>query len=237
MQPPAKPPRKSVSPHSSEFRSNASQRNSYDFLCLATSGLHDCPSKFLDKNKNSHDRISYIKHHFQSDYVDMSLKDKSMPTYENHDIICANGLDTDRGKCSADYKSTHFSPSSVKFSEVLPFSLFCDDVHKKGSSFNNLMPSKSTPALHASRHTLDQVLPATCKEFQAQKPNYLNLKKKRASVQIPTSPTNYQQPPTPDIPPPSPGTAEIGIHEKIHPSGLVIFFLFSVRTCLAYFLL
>ncbi|KFM81833.1 hypothetical protein X975_13625, partial [Stegodyphus mimosarum] len=81
------------------------------------------------------------------------------------------------------------------------------------------MPSKSTPALHASRHTLDQVLPVTTKELHAQKPNHLNLKKKRASVQIPTSPTNYQQPPTPDNPPPSPGTAEIGIHEKIHPDG------------------
>lgn len=191
-------------------------------MCLATSGLHDCPPKFLDRNKNSHDRLNYIKHHLKSDYVDMSLKNRGIATYENHDIICANGLDIDQGRCSAEFKSTHFSPSAAKFSEVLPFSLFCDDVHRKVSSFNNLMPSKSTPALHASRHTLDQVLPATCKEFQAQKPNYLNLKKKRASVQIPTSPTNYQQPPTPDNPPPSPGTAEIGIHEKIHPIGQVI---------------
>lgn len=198
-------------------------------MCLATSGLHDYSSKFLDRNKNSHDQKTYIKdfHPLQTDYVDMSLRNRGMAMYENHDIICANGLDVDRGLSSAE-KSTHFPPSSAKFSEVLPFSLFCDDVHRKASSFNNLMPSKSTPALHASRHTLDQVLPATCKEFQALKPNCLNLKQKRASVQIPTSPTNYQQPPTPDNPPPSPGTAEIGIHKKIHPSGQVSFLLTSI---------
>lgn len=190
-------------------------------MCLATSGLHECPLKFLDRNKNTRDQTNYVKNYLQSDYVEMSSKNRSMPAYENHAIICANGLDADRGSYSADFEPTPFSPSA-KFSDVLPFSLFFDDVHRKVSSFNNLMPSKSTPALHASRHTLDQVIP--CKEIQTPKPNYLNLKKKRASVQIPTSPTNYQQPPTPDNPPPSPGTAEIGIHEKIHPSGQVSYF-------------
>lgn len=142
------------------------------------------------------------------------MANKPIATYENHDIICSNGLDR---KSSEDNKQ---SSGNSKFSEILPFSLFCEDGFRKGSSFNNLMPSKSTPALHASRHTLDQVLPTVSKEFPVQKPTNLNVKK-RASVHFPSSPTNYDQPPTPDNPPPSPGTAEIGIHEKIHPVGQV----------------
>lgn len=35
--------------------------------------------------------------------------------------------------------------------------------------------------------------------------------------QDPLSPTGYQQPPTPDFPPPSPATAEAGIEKKIAP--------------------
>ncbi|KAH9373965.1 hypothetical protein HPB48_016612 [Haemaphysalis longicornis] len=40
---------------------------------------------------------------------------------------------------------------------------------------------------------------------------------KRATVQIPLSPSHYEQPPTPEFPPPSPATAESGIHSKIRP--------------------
>lgn len=150
------------------------------------------------------------------------MANKPIATYENHDIICSNGVDR---KSSEDNRQ---SSGNSKFSEILPFSLFSEDGFRKGSSFNNLMPSKSTPALHASRHTLDQVLPTVSKEFPVQKPTNLNVKK-RASVHFPSSPTNYVQPPTPDNPPPSPGTAEIGIHEKIHPVGQVSDFTPSLK--------
>ncbi len=41
---------------------------------------------------------------------------------------------------------------------------------------------------------------------------------KRSSREVvPLSPTGYEQPPTPDHPPPSPMTAVIGIQEKINP--------------------
>ncbi|GFR09134.1 ankyrin repeat and SAM domain-containing protein 1A [Trichonephila clavata] len=208
-QPPAKPPRKSLSPHSSETKTVSSQRNSYEFLCLATSG---CSPKFLDRNKNN----KSLNYAHKTEYVDMSLTNQMIATYENHDIICANGLDMNRKSSGSD--NSKDSSCATKFSEVVPFSLFYDDGYRKGSSFNNLMSSKSTPALHASRHTLDQVVPSVSKEFPFQKPTNLNLVKKRASVHIPSSPNNYDQPPTPDNPPPSPGTAEIGIHEKIHPA-------------------
>lgn len=40
---------------------------------------------------------------------------------------------------------------------------------------------------------------------------------------LPLSPTNYPQPPTPDCPPPSPSTAMHGIHLKINPQVLMLF--------------
>ncbi|XP_042908274.1 uncharacterized protein [Parasteatoda tepidariorum] len=207
---PAKPPRKSVSPHSSESKS--SQRSSYEFLCLASSGMHECSPKFLDKNKNNSKLLNYSNSYHKSDYVDMA--NRAITTYENHNIICANGLDFQTK--APDKEDYNYSSSINKFSEILPLKLFSDDLSKKGNSFNNLMPSKSTPALHASRHTLDQVVPTITKELSFQKPNFLNIPNKIVEI-----PTNYEQPPTPDNPPPSPGTAEIGIHEKIHPTGQV----------------
>ncbi|XP_054709264.1 ankyrin repeat and sterile alpha motif domain-containing protein 1B-like [Uloborus diversus] len=210
-QPPAKPPRKSVSPLSADAKSSSSQRNSCESICFATSEIQKRPKKICDQNENNQAGLNCFKSVDPSEYVDMSLVNRSIAAYENHDIICSNGLDVDK-KHSAVKNIMCSDITSGKSSDVLPLTFICEDVHRKAGSFNNLMPSKSTPALHASKHTLDQAL----KEFQQQKPINANVKK-RASTQLPISPTGYQQPPTPDNPPPSPGTAEIGIHEKIHP--------------------
>ncbi|XP_029833678.2 ankyrin repeat and sterile alpha motif domain-containing protein 1B [Ixodes scapularis] len=50
-----------------------------------------------------------------------------------------------------------------------------------------------------------------------ERPGSLSLGAKRATVQIPLSPSHYAQPPTPEFPPPSPSTAESGIHDRIRP--------------------
>ncbi|GIY63620.1 hypothetical protein CEXT_545811 [Caerostris extrusa] len=89
------------------------------------------------------------------------------------------------------------------------------------NSYIPMLPSNSYDS-RPQTYFLDQVVPSISKEFLLEKPSYLNLVKKRPSTHIPSSPTNYNQPPTPDNPPPSPGTAEIGIHEKIHPVQEII---------------
>lgn len=54
-----------------------------------------------------------------------------------------------------------------------------------------------------------------------ERPGSLSLGAKRATVQIPLSPSHYAQPPTPEFPPPSPSTAESGIHDRIRPLSRV----------------
>jgi len=44
---------------------------------------------------------------------------------------------------------------------------------------------------------------------------------KRVQMMLPTSPTHYIQPPTPDHPPPSAMQAEKSIHERIRPLSQV----------------
>jgi len=44
---------------------------------------------------------------------------------------------------------------------------------------------------------------------------------KRVQMMLPTSPTHYVQPPTPDHPPPSAMQAEKSIHERIRPLSQV----------------
>lgn len=50
---------------------------------------------------------------------------------------------------------------------------------------------------------------------------------KRVQMMLPTSPTHYAQPPTPDHPPPSAMQAEKSIHERIRPLSQV-----SLRLCM-----
>lgn len=51
---------------------------------------------------------------------------------------------------------------------------------------------------------------------------------KRVQMMLPTSPTHYVQPPTPDHPPPSALQAEKSIHERIRPLSQVSLFFFSI---------
>ena len=65
------------------------------------------------------------------------------------------------------------------------------------------------------------------------RPPSLDFSSKRSSVEVqPLSPTGYQQPPTPDHPPPSPMTAVLGIHEKINPKvGVLVCMCVCVCVC------
>lgn len=61
---------------------------------------------------------------------------------------------------------------------------------------------------------------------------------KRVQMMLPTSPTHYAQPPTPDHPPPSAMQAEKSIHERIRPLSQVSLRLWmcALRMSLFYYL-
>ncbi|XP_042898627.1 ankyrin repeat and sterile alpha motif domain-containing protein 1B [Parasteatoda tepidariorum] len=104
--------------------------------------------------------------------------------------------------------------SNGKVSETSPFSALYDEVAsgRVTSATSSLLGPK---AMHRRRLTGEGLRPD--KPIPPAKPKTLDLRTKRQTIQIPLSPTHYQQPPTPDFPPPSPSTAALGIHEKIRP--------------------
>lgn len=102
-----------------------------------------------------------------------------------------------------------------KITENSPFSALYDDIASgRVTSFSSsFFRYHNSPAvLSRGRQSV-----SSCEDERPNKPNSLDFRSKRATVQIPLSPTHYQQPPTPDFPPPSPSTAAGGIHEKIRP--------------------
>ncbi|XP_067125095.1 ankyrin repeat and SAM domain-containing protein 1A isoform X2 [Centruroides vittatus] len=102
-----------------------------------------------------------------------------------------------------------------KITESSPFSALYDDIASgRVTSFSSsFFRYHNSPAvLSRGRQSV-----SSCEDERPNKPNSLDFRSKRATVQIPLSPTHYQQPPTPDFPPPSPSTAAGGIHEKIRP--------------------
>ncbi|KAF8767725.1 Ankyrin repeat and sterile alpha motif like protein [Argiope bruennichi] len=125
-----------------------------------------------------------------------------------------------------------FVPTPEKQSSLLPLvrsgspmsettDTMCSYNSSKRSSTSRGPPSRifSPPGLEKPL-----AIPRRCREglrpdkpIPPAKPKTLDLRTKRQTIQIPLSPTHYQQPPTPDFPPPSPSTAALGIHEKIRP--------------------
>ncbi|KFM61761.1 Ankyrin repeat and sterile alpha motif domain-containing protein 1B, partial [Stegodyphus mimosarum] len=104
--------------------------------------------------------------------------------------------------------------SNGKINEVSPFSALYDDV-ASGRVTSGTSSVLGPKAMHRRRLTGEGLRPD--KPIPPAKPKTLDLRTKRQTIQIPLSPTHYQQPPTPDFPPPSPSTAALGIHEKIRP--------------------
>ena len=66
------------------------------------------------------------------------------------------------------------------------------------------------------------------KSTSSSRPPSLEFGSKRSSREIPLSPTGYEQPPTPDFPPPSPMTAILGIQEQINPTVGTKYHLFII---------
>ena len=71
-------------------------------------------------------------------------------------------------------------------------------------------------------HLISQFFLLRVEEGQNARPPSLNLEgggvRAGCRVAPPSSPTSYDQPPTPEHPPPSPMTAVLGIQEKINPT-------------------
>lgn len=192
-QPPAKPPRKSIT-------------------SLSPSG-----------KAQHHIRQSSVTYDTSSQNQMYDPSDISMPRtppsgFANSDSVHHHHLMSTTPSNHPSQNAQQQQLSNGKVTEVSPFSALYDDVAsgRISSGTSSLLGPK---AMHRRRLTGDGLRPD--KPIPPAKPKTLDLRTKRQTIQIPLSPTHYQQPPTPDFPPPSPSTAALGIHEKIRPLSQV----------------
>ncbi|XP_013778899.1 uncharacterized protein LOC106463417 isoform X2 [Limulus polyphemus] len=233
-QPPAKPPRRSIATVSPGSRPHSGRPGStYEYLSLATSGSDQSPP--IGGGESS--RVNSVKEHVVKrtrggeDYVDMKLRNSIVGNYENRDVVLAYSVAStvdnqetvmeDAGRTEKyvnGNEETSVNDYDTDFYEKSFSALYDDIASGKLTTFGTVQTSsKSTTALTQGKVLTSSHSVFTREDSMTAKPSFLDFQNKRATVQIPLSPTNYNQPPTPDFPPPSPATAEHGIHEKIRP--------------------
>lgn len=212
LKPPVKPPRRSVNPISPTKLKEISRQGGtvYEYLCLATTGEpKSAPANYA---QNSNDQ-----------YVDMSLPVNLSSSHENsHNVMPTSNDDNLENGIYGRIMPRNQPNGNVSHN----LSALYDDIASgrhgtsKGSSSHKLCStsSKSTPVLNRTKNSIDEL---DGDEERPTKPMSLDVRNKRATVNIPLSPTGYDQPPTPDHPPPSPATAVAGIHEKMRPLSRV----------------
>ncbi|CAN7937244.1 unnamed protein product [Ixodes hexagonus] len=198
--PPAKPPRRSVA---------HSPGGVYEQLCLASSGRR--------RRLSSGDSRSPPA--AAAEYVDM----RPAPSNENHDAssrLCELSTLYDQVN-----KRAHPVPNlkkKKKKSEPKPNSPEEAQVRASARLGEDVFYFIYNECLSGRQHTrsASDTTGGGCSSDE--RPGSLALcsrvgSGKRATVQIPLSPSHYEQPPTPEFPPPSPTTAESGILDRIRP--------------------
>ncbi|GAB6021253.1 hypothetical protein CHUAL_003868 [Chamberlinius hualienensis] len=164
-----------------------------------------------------------------SQYVDMKLRNSFVPNYENEvpyfkigdntsgseterdAIVNKNG--DKRSDTRQDYLTTPDDEKQVRVNEA------------RTPPKSRVLPCGPKPAIPPRPKSVNELHAITTvgEQFQpppsAQKPKSLDLDGKPYPPisRKPVFSPKIQQPPTPDFPPPSPGTAELGIHEKMRP--------------------
>ncbi|XP_076334831.1 uncharacterized protein LOC143238461 isoform X4 [Tachypleus tridentatus] len=233
-QPPAKPPRRSIATVSPGSRPHSGRPGStYEYLSLATSGTDQSPPIGGGESL----RVNSVKEQVVKrtrggeDYVDMKLRNSIVGNYENRDVVLAYSVASTLDNLETVLEGAGRTEKYVNGSEETSvneydtdfyeksFSALYDDIASgKLTTFGTVQTSsKSSTVLTQPKVLTSSQCVFTREDSMTAKPSFLDFQNKRATVQIPLSPTNYNQPPTPDFPPPSPATAEHGIHEKIRP--------------------
>uniref|UniRef100_A0A2R5L4L3 Putative cask-interacting adaptor protein caskin n=1 Tax=Ornithodoros turicata TaxID=34597 RepID=A0A2R5L4L3_9ACAR len=194
--PPVKPPRRSVAASSGTSPGSRPAGQSLSRHASSASGYEYLCLASAGRRRASADGPLRRD---SSEYVDM----RALRTpYENHEV-------------SLNHERLSESAFSTLYDEVASGRLTYATLGTRGHAMHVRSASDNTGAPPAVKSAKNGT-----KEGGVRKPGTLDVgstRSKRATVQIPISPTHYDQPPTPEFPPPSPGTAETGIHEKMRP--------------------
>lgn len=203
----------------------------YEYLYLASSGVtYDEEENVRNEKDHSETDVPFCKlppgTKFPVEYVDMKIRHSFVPNYENEIPYFKNrkcGRDGSGGFEEDDERIYRLSSDGSSAYENVPRLL------GRRSPANMKVSQNSRVSIIDHRESGDG--------NKVAKPNSLELQVKKriwddhsnnitrgppTDDAYPLSPSGYQQPPTPDFPPPSPGTAETGIHEKMRPLSKVI---------------
>lgn len=213
--PPKKPPRRNLSVSPTHL--TPSGMGAYEYLFLARSGVRS-HGDLDDINVGSRPHREMLRRGKSADqYVDMKLRYSIMgeefsteddpkfqpiaitSVYENIPFRTTNPKRKLR-RLQADKSYENYDPSVILSRGDLPFK----KVETTSVSVTNMTQLQIINANPAGFVTSDY-------QLDRRKGNCEDR------VSCPLSPTNYQQPPTPDHPPPSASQAELSIHERIRP--------------------
>ncbi|XP_048512045.1 ankyrin repeat and sterile alpha motif domain-containing protein 1B-like isoform X2 [Athalia rosae] len=230
--PPKKPPRRnlSVSPTHLQTQMSLSAdcslgRSNYEYLCLARSGARSHAD--LDELQSRREQLRYPARSVDQ-YVDMKSRfgggagENRDPDFEpvaitemykNRPIKALNPRRKLRRNCERAYENLDVDGAADK-SPCSEGGLLVDN----GQTF----VSNAFITLKSSQESLlDDKRDGYSSQGDPESRGATDKRLRRVQMLLPTSPTHYVQPPTPDHPPPTALQAEKSIHERIRPLSQV----------------
>ncbi|XP_012218625.1 ankyrin repeat and SAM domain-containing protein 1A-like isoform X2 [Linepithema humile] len=225
--PPKKPPRRnlSVSPTHLQTQMSLSADSSvgpsnYEYLFLARSGARSHID--LEQLQKRRDQLRHVTRSMDQ-YVEMKSRlvdEKRDPNvepvaitsiYENRPVKMLNPRRKLRRHAYENYE-----PESSSCADKSPCSDGDAVLQEQTFVSNAFLTLKSS-----QESLLDEKREAADGQAAPENREATDKRLKRVQMMLPTSPTHYVQPPTPDHPPPSAMQAEKSIHERIRPLSQV----------------
>lgn len=228
--PPKKPPRRNLSVSPTHLQTQMSLSadcslgpSNYEYLFLARSGARS----HIDLEQ-LHSRRDQLRHVTRSvdQYVDMKARysdGNKRPELEPVALTAVYGdrlikLQNPRRKlrrhCERAYENFEFDSTIGVDKSPCSESAVSHDQTFVSNAFLTIKSSQES-LLDEKRENRDSQMTNDSREITTDK------RLKRVQMLIPTSPTHYVQPPTPDHPPPSALQAEKSIHERMRPLSQV----------------
>lgn len=223
--PPKKPPRRnlSVSPtHLHTIGADGYSNNAYEFLFLAHSGTKSQDN--LDNVDQQESRRERLMHGRSVDqYVEMNTVFSINLDDDEGAPMPPPNKELQRGKSEdLDTRRPKPEPVAIAYENVIkpnPKRKLRRNPDQYDRSQENVYEDYDLPINKTSSSAPETFV---SRKFLMIKDDYNDPKEKertikRVSQTIPLSPTHYQQPPTPEHPPPSALQAENAIHDRIRP--------------------
>ncbi|XP_034244254.1 ankyrin repeat and sterile alpha motif domain-containing protein 1B-like isoform X3 [Thrips palmi] len=200
--PPKKPPRRNLSVSPTHLTADST----YEFLCLARSGGAGSPGSV-----NSSRGTSSLRRGKSADqYVEMKLRHIDI----EDDGVLSSAPGTPLGGGAPEQASPYEEVTIRTINPRRKLRRVHDSPRGPGGgarSYENCEPTSIPVLVTVRRDSMDVSPIAAAMALPAPAISRMPLR------ELPLSPTHYQQPPTPDHPPPSAQAAERSIHERIRP--------------------